>query len=565
MTLALLLALAAPSVPVPPPASVPSLSSPQEGVLTLEVRVTTAERGWARIDRGSADGLAVGDVVTFLPRQGGTFQGTVAELDERAARVDLRDPAFVPPAGTRGKVQLPRSRLGTAPPPRKRPAPKREIGDVPLPPPVFENRDEDWQEGEPLLARVRAVRPEERAPSLHGRSWASFEATEASEGDRSDSFARIGTSLVLENPFRRGDRIHADLEWNAQRVDVDDLDDADDVEFRAEHLSYAWGGTRFEHEGWEVGRFLQRGMVEFGVLDGAEWIVRRRNGHRYGAAVGFLPEPDEEFQTGSDLAFSGFYRWVADESEELGASAGFQKTFHDGAADRDLLVANFYRVPPEGWAFNGTAWVDFYTDGDDEKGTFMGLTQAYLSAGRRWLDGSSLDLVASHLEFPEIDRNEFAPVEDDQLADDHNERLALTHRWQVTPELRLLSGVGGWIDEDDEGGDAQLGFGLDGFLGARGFAEALAFGTAGRFQSTLGGRFSAGCDVASGRWAVDYEFTQNRLDGFTSANDDLPQHRLRLRADHAYGSWDLSWRIEGLVYDDENAITIGLYLQRSHY
>jgi hypothetical protein len=293
--------------------------------------------------------------------------------------------------------------------------------------------------------------------------------------------------------------------------------------------------------------------------------VRKPNGHRYGAALGFLPEPDQEFQTGSDLAFSAFYRWVADESEELTASAGYQKSFHDGAADRDLVVLNFSRVPLEGWTWFGNAWIDFYTEGDDEKGTLMGLTQAYLSAGRRWQDGSSLDLVLSHLEFPEIDRNEFAPVEDAQLADDHAERAALTGRLQASEDLRLLAGVGAWIDEDEEGGDVELGFGLDGFLTERGFAEVVALASRGRYEDLLGGRCTAGFDQGSGTWALDYEFTQNRLDGFTSANDDLPQHRLRLRADHAWGGWDLSWRIEGLVYDDESAVTVGLYLQRSHY
>ena len=538
-----------------------------EGVVTLEVRVTSAERGWARIDRGSADGLIAGDAVTFLPQGGGVYQGAVKELDERAARVELRDPAFVPAPGTRGKVQLPRARLGAdaSGRARKRPAPKRESEKSAMPPPLFENRDEEWQQGEPLLARVRAIRPEERERKLHGRSWASFDGTRASEGDRSDLFARVGTSLVLENPFRRGDRLHADLEWNTRRVDVDDLDDESDVEFRAEHLSYAWGGTRFAAEGWELGRFLQRGMVEFGVLDGAEVIVRRPNGHRYGASVGYLPEPDREFQTGEDLAFSGFYRWVADESELFSASAGYQKTFHNGAADRDLVVVDFTRTPLEGWAVFGNAWIDFYTDGDDDKGTLMGLTQAYLSMGRRWRGGSSLDLVASHLEFPEIDRNEFLPVEDAQLADDHYERVALTSRLQTSPELQLLTGIGGWIDEDEEGGDLELGLALDEFLVEGGFAEVTGLATVGRYQTTVGGRLSAGIDAASGRYGLDYEFTQNRLDGFTSANDDLPQHRLRLRADHGWGGWDLSWRIEGLVYDDENALTVGLYLQRSHY
>lgn len=570
----LLLALVLAATPGPTPVQ----DSGTEGKFALEVRVASAERGWARIDRGSADGLLVGDVVTFLPREGGVHPGTVTELEERAARVELGDPAFVPAAGTRGRVQIPRSRLdgGSQVRPRKRPAAKRPAGQGEPPPPaitnptvfqntVFQNRDEGWQEGEPLLARVRAVRPEERAASIHGRSYASFDATRASEGDRSDGFLRLGTGLVLENPFGRGDRLHADLEWNARRVVVDDLDGEENSELRLDRLSYAWGGTRFAAEGWEVGRFLPNGVPELGVLDGVERIVRKRGGDRYGASLGFLPEPDQEFQSGSDFQLAAFYRWVADESEELSASAAYQKTFHNGAADRDLVVTSFSRIPRAGWSLFGTAWIDFYTAGDDQKGTLLGLTQAYLGAGRRWQSGSSFDLILSHLEFPEIDRNEFLPVEDAQLADDHNERLALTSKLQLTRDLRLLSGVGGWVDEDEAGADAELGLALRDFVVPRAFGEFTAFGTRGRFQTSLGARASLGIASDHGRWALDYELSQNRLDGFSATNDDLPQHRLRFHYDHAWHGWDLSWRLEGLVYDDENAVSVGLYLQRSHY
>lgn len=535
--------------------------------IVLEFRVGSAERGWALIDRGSSDQLALGDLVRFLPREGGVFSGTVAELEERAARVELHDRDFGPAPGTRGKVAIPRARLAPQAKARLRPAPKRGArpGETPAGPPVFENQDAEWQEGEPLLARVRPVRPEERAVRVTGRSYAILDHTQASEDDRHDTFGRLGGGMVIENPFGRGDRLHADAEWNYRHVDVPDDDDEEDVELRLDRLSYTSGGDRFAAEGFELGRFLQQGMVEFGVLDGAEWIVRRRNGHRYGASIGYLPELDQEYQTGSDFQVAGFYRWVADETEELSASAGYQKTFHNGNADRDLVVASIARAPRAGWTFFGTFWLDLYTDGDDEKGTLAGLTQAYVTTGKRWEGGSSFDVVYSHQEFPEIDRHEFLAVDDAQLADDHAERIALTSGVQVSREVRMLTGLGGWVDEDEEGGDAEFGFELSDFLSERGFADVVGFVTRGRFQTSLGGRLSAGRYTGSGRWAFDYEFSQNRLDGFSSANDDLPQHRLRFSSDHAWGAWDLSWRIEGLVYDDEEAVTLGLYLQRSHY
>jgi hypothetical protein len=474
----------------------------------------------------------------------------------------------VPAPGTRGKVQLPRSRGAGAPAarPHLRPAPRREGAEGALPPPVFANHDDDWQAGEPLLARVRPVRPEEREPSLHGRSYAIFDATHASEGDRSDVFARLGTELVVENPFHHGGRLQADAEWNWRRVDVQDNDDEEGVQFRVERLSYATGGTRFEPEGLEVGRFLHEIMPEFGVLDGVQWTARTASGSRYGASVGFLPEPDEEFESGSDFQFAGFYRWVADESEELSASAGYQKTFHDGAADRDLFVTSLQRLPRDGWTFFGTLWLDAYTAGDDQKGTLFGLTQAYLSTGKRWASGSSLDLVYTHLEFPEMQRDEFLPVTDDQLADDHNERVSLASGLQLNDAVCLRTAVGAWVDQDDRGGDAELGFALHDFVFPGAFAEVAAFATRGSFLAELGARGSVGTATAGGgRLALDYEFTQNRLDGFSSANDDLPEHRLRLHGDHAWNSWNVSWRLEALVYDDENALTLGLYLQRTTY
>jgi hypothetical protein len=560
LELAVLLAVAAPGVlgarqePAAPPAA---------DTVELEVRVGSAERGWALIDRGTADGLAPGDVVVFQPRGDAPFHGTVRQAEERAARVELADRDRVPAAGTRGKVTVPRSRVAGQPRTRVRPAPRRAEGAAP--PPVFENQDDEWREGEPLLARVRPLRPAERATRAHGRSYAILDHTQASEDDRHDTFARVGGELVVENPFGAGGRLHADAEWNYRHVDVPDDDDEEDVELRVERLSYAWGGTRFDPTLTQVGRFLQSGMPELGILDGVEWVARRENGHRFGASIGYLPEPDEEFQTGSDFQLAGFYRWVADESERTAAALAYQKTFHNGAADRDLFVAQFQRLPRVGWTVFATAWLDVYTDGDDEKGTLLGLTQAYVTTGRRFDGGSTLDLVYSHLEFPEIDRDEFLPVADDQLADDHVERLAVRSGVQIAADVRMLTGVGAWVDEDDEGGDAEFGFALDDVLAAGGFVEVLGFASRGSFEKLLGVRTTFGRFDAGGRWAFDYWLEQHRFDGFDAENDDLPQHRLRFSRDHGWSKWHLSWRLEGLLYDDENALSVGLYLQRTHY
>ena len=83
------------------------------------------------------------------------------------------------------------------------------------------------------------------------------------------------------------------------------------------------------------------------------------SGHRVGASVGFMPEPNAQFESGKDFQVAAFYRWVADATERLSAAAAVQKTWHNGATDRDLLITNLHYVPLEGWTFHGTTWVDF--------------------------------------------------------------------------------------------------------------------------------------------------------------------------------------------------------------
>ena len=247
--------------------------------------------------------------------------------------------------------------------------------------------------------------------------------------------------LLYENVTGNADSLHFDGEANYRNTDVPDDDDQRESRLRLDRLSYALGGHRFAPQRFEIGRFLHYGMSEFGVVDGVEWNVRRDEGDRFGLSAGFLPEPDLDHDTGSDFEVSGYYRWVPDESEEFSLAGAYQKTFHDGDADRDLVVGKLVYFPRDSWSFHGTTWIDFYTEGDDDK-PFVELTQAYLDSGRDWQNGASFHVTFSHLAFPQMDRDEFLPVTDDQLADDHSERLALDGRVQMTRDTGLSTGVG---------------------------------------------------------------------------------------------------------------------------
>ncbi len=534
------------------------------GFVELDLRVTSAQHGTALVDRGTSDGLREGDRVLFFPREGGTFEGTVERVEERSAEVVLHDPAFLPASGTRGRVQVPRSRL--SPPPG---APAQSEPPAPVPgerPPVehppWTQRQDEWTAGEPLLAKVRPLRPEQRPPRMSGRIYTIDDYIRSTEDDRRNGFYRLGGEVLYENAFGHGERVNLAGEINHRETDVPDDDDQRKTRLRVDRLSTEWGGTRFEEQRWEVGRFLQSGLPEFGFLDGAEWGLRLPDGDRTGLSVGFMPEPDQDFDTGDDLQIAGYYRWVRDASERVSAAGGYQKTFHHGDADRDLFVGELLVLPLTGWMFHGTAWVDLYTSGDDAKGPGLGLTQVYANAGRRWSSGQGVHLVYTHVTFPDIERHEFRPLLEDDVRANHTERLALDVRTPTSARSLVRTEVGGWIDEDEEGGDALLGLELEDLFADRTRLDLASFVTVGDFTSTVGGRAGLALPAESGLWRLEYEFAAHRMHGFDDQNDDLPQHRGRVARELFGARWGFTGYAEVGLWDDENSVAVGLYLER---
>ena len=69
----------------------------------------------------------------------------------------------------------------------------------------------------------------------------------------------------------------------------------------------------------------------------------------------------------------------------------------------------------------------------------------------------SASFTYRHMAFPEIDRNEFRPVTDQQLANDHNDRLAFNGVQRLARRTSLHGIAGVWTDEDEDGADAASG------------------------------------------------------------------------------------------------------------
>jgi len=530
----------------------------------LDLRVTstpTASR--VVVDRGSNDQVEAGDLVMFRPRGGGVFEGTVMEVDERSAVVELLDKSVVLAVGTRGHALIPVARIKPAQPVDE-PATGAANSETADAHETWENTDGGWAPDMPLLAEIRAVRPERRERSISGRAYAIVDTTRTSQEDRSDTFMRIGENLRIENPFERGGGIQIDLEQNYRATDLPDQLDEDTGRMRFDRVSYYRGGGRFSENRWEAGRFLQDGMPEFGLLDGFEYSQRLDSGDSVGGSIGFMPEPHGHLNSGRDFQAAGYYRWVADASERLSATGGFQQTLHNNAADRSLLIGKVQYLPEDGWNFNGALWIDAYSGTDAAKGAGLGLTQAHLSTTRRWESGSGVNVAYNHWEFPELQRDEGFQVLPDQLANAHNDRVAFRGWKQVTDKQRGHTELGVWSDQEESGVDAAAGLDFTELFGDRTRTDLTVFGTQGRFSTLLGARVVHGKSLRNGRWDLLYEVAQNDQEGFAADQDNFTQHRLRGSRSMTWVSgWDLSFYLESLLWADEDSWSLGLYLQRS--
>lgn len=553
----------APQAGAQDPPSSDEASTEAIGIRVIQVRVG----GEVVIDRGASDGLQARDRVVLHPLGSRSLHGRVLRVTDRSADVQLADRNARVAVGVRGVVHLPSSRFEVEPdpvPPLQDEEPEMaDPAEVPEHAP-WEYEDGEFEEGMPLLMEIDGVRPEQRDSLISGRIYTIVQGNKATADGRSDSFWRFGSDVHYENPFGRGGEFIFEGEVNYRHTEVDEQVDESRSRARIDRVSYSWGGTRFDRDRHEVGRFLHHGVPEFGVIDGYEWGHRFDSGSRMGASVGYLPEPTPSMQTGEDFSASAFYQWAADQREEWLATAAYQKSWHNGAADRDLFVTRLDHWATEGWDFHGSAWVDYYTGGDEAKGAGFEVTRLIVSTGKRFEGGDGLEFTLVHNRFPEIDRFEFLPLLNAQLADNRTERLSAEGWTWIERERRLFGEVGVWFDQDDDGGDAELGVEELNLFLDNSRARASVYGTDGKFSTLYGLRLAYGIQANRSRWDLSYEYFQSDQVGFTSENDNIEQHRIVASTDYQSTSgWSVSLHAGASFWTEEVAVAAGLYIQRS--
>jgi hypothetical protein len=506
--------------------------------------------GGVVVDRGKRDHVQIGDRVVLLPRNGQVAHASVVEIDERTALVQLVDPTAPVVAGTRGHVLLPKARLQ----PKPESAPGAQPGATAPPKP----RDDEWRPGMPLLGSTRPPRPEERPASMYGRVYGGANLVRTL-GDFEESWFVAGADVEIDN--LRGDggtlRFHGDFTAATETSE----NSGDDL--RLYEVSYEHGGTRWQPWRWQVGRFLQRDMPEFGVLDGIEVGYRRESGHRFGASFGWLPELDEDLESLADLQIAGWYLWHQDVAERVTVGIGYQKSWHRWDVDRDLVVVKARLLPSDGWLLSGALWIDFYTSRDDLKDESVEVTRGNAFAARRWPQQGGLELVFDHEEYPETLRRELPQTLLPQtLIDAHQDRASL-HAWVHAGPTRWFTRLTGYSDEERDGGAAEFGVAVDGLVQARARTTLALFDVQGLSQSLAGVRIEHGGAFSFGRLDLLYELGFVHHEGMPSDRDDLLQHRLGALCTSDLGAgWDATFFADGSLWDDELSFGVGIWLQK---
>ncbi|MEZ5973909.1 MAG: hypothetical protein R3F33_15515 [Planctomycetota bacterium] len=535
----------------------PVLAVQDEAVVELPVRITQVlPDGRFEIDRGANMWLAGGDRVVLLSRDGRSWTGRIAEVREFDAVVELFETGADLAVGSQGTAYLPKARTtaGQPVPKGRDTAPTGPVLHDP-----WERLDEEWTRSDPLLARIAPVHPADRAVRDGGRLYGILEPRWSSEEGRSETWFRVGGHYWMENPWGRGGRFEVDGEFNRLSYHLPFPEDHRDQNLRVDRLSYALGGTRQDPWRYEVGRFLMYGMPELGLVDGGSVHLRRPNGDLMGVSMGWMPEPDPDQTPGHDFQISAFYRWSLDTFERYTAALAVQKTWHQGAQDRDLIIGRMDYAPLEGWRYHGSAWIDWYGNDELVKDSGVDLTRLRLEGSREWQGERGLSTSYRYEAFPDLLRDEFREPSPITLQEQHLHRLSVSGWKQLSQGLRGTARAGLWLDDGDGGGDLEVGgaWSDTGILG--GTLSAALFVVDGQFTEVYGLRTSLSRSQARTHWMLLYEASQSSEKSLPGDGNDFYTHRFW----GSYGfspakNWNVSIEGQTTILPDDSDLFLGL-------
>ncbi|MCC7065828.1 MAG: hypothetical protein IT456_23675 [Planctomycetes bacterium] len=527
--------------------------APQER--TVQLGVTSVSDRSVYLDHGRDVGLQVGMVVQLFAPGVASLDVEIRSVSNTSARAELPPGALPPPVGTRGEARVQeasRPAAGTAP---KKPAAVEH--------PPWTRREGERRGDQPLLVPTFGQRPDQRPATLDGRLYAIGQWNRDSGGDRSSDYllARAGVRADATNFLGAGERIRFAGELDERRVVLPDAPDEDDANARLDLLSVAFGTEQWAPTGVEIGRFFSQFLPELGLADGVEVVRRYEGGFRMGGGLASYPRPFPARDTGEDLGVHAFVDFTADARRSFAAAIGVQKTWHQGAPDRDLVLFRLEGRPTDQVSLYGSAKVDFYTSSDTLKGSGLEVTELFGVA--RW-DAREVGtgLTVSHFAWPELKRAEYQNLPEELVRNGAVDRASWSGWWRPVEELRLQARTDLWRDQDRDGTSFGLDADVRDVVGDGSNLSVSLFQTDGGYSSGPGLRATLRAPIAAGSWRVGYRWSQYDLTGLVSGSESYTRQSVELGLSTPVSdTGDLDCSLERWFGDREDAWSFGFYMQ----
>ncbi|MEO6593835.1 MAG: hypothetical protein ABIP94_03685 [Planctomycetota bacterium] len=522
----------------------------------VQVTVTSTADRSVYLDHGRDVGLKVGSLVTLLAPGAPNLEVEVRSVSHSSARAEVPPGVPLPPVGTRGEA---RTTVEVTQRNEQQPSSSRLVPEHP----PWSRQEPSRQADQPLLVPTFGQRPDQRPATLDGRWFASGQWNQDRGGDRSSDYLLLRTGLRADasNYLGTGERIRFAGELDHRSVMLPDAPDETDQNARLDLASVAFGTEAWAATGFEAGRFFSPHLPEIGLVDGIEVVRRFEGGYRLGGGLGAYPRPFPARETGEDTGVHAFFDYTSDARRSFAYAFGAQKTWHNGAPDRDLVLVRAEWRPAERVWLIGSAKVDIYTGSDTIKGRGAELTE--LLAQARW-DARDVGagLSVSHFTWPELRRAEYQFLPDELVRNGYVDRMSLNGSLRPASWWSLRARADLWRDQDRDG----TGYGLDSdwrsVIGEGSNLSLSVFQSDGGYSSGPGARFTLRAPLGDGWWRIGYRWHRYELATLVTG----PESFVRQSAEFGL-SWpiatngDLDLSFERWFGDGEDATALGFYVQ----
>ncbi|MCA9259985.1 MAG: hypothetical protein KDA61_12325, partial [Planctomycetales bacterium] len=283
-------------------------------------------------------------------------------------------------------------------------------------------------------------------------------------------------------------------------------------------------------------------------------------------------EPFPNLALSDDFQVAAFYQWVFDPEESLTNGLGFQKTWHDGTPDRDLLIWTVDYAPSLSFSLHSAIWGDFFDARDTLEPHAFEISQAIVQPIFRIDPARGVGAHLAYTRWPQLLRNEFSPFVQSQIVGDEVLRYGFFAWQNLTDLLRFDGRVDRWSDQNDVNGtNWETRLSLREALVRNGEVAVALYATEGAYNRGHGTRILLSrrferCTTSLWYDIANYDFASNAaFSGWGTYPSHLLQQSLRFNLD-----FNLAWNSTFTWFTDlrfgqrQDAVQAGLFLQKRH-